>query len=85
MVGFHVSLLGTWICSLPSQPGFFAPLVEAVEVRYHLVERKSCVSLKYRKQLWKQSPQNHPEQGWVYRAYKFLMLLGSECDFSALK
>lgn len=77
----HLDLL----LSFPqSQPGF-APLVEAVEVHHCLVERKSFVSLKLRKQLWKQSPQNNPQQGWVYSAYEFLMLLGSECDFSALK
>ena len=83
-VGFHASLRGAWICSPPSQPGF-APLVEAAEVHRRLVRRKSFVSLKLRKQLWKQSPQNNPKQGWVDGAYKFLMLLSSECDFSALK
>lgn len=64
VVEFHVSLLGAWICSPPSQPGF-APLVEAAEEHHRLVEGKSFVSLKLRKQLWKQRPQNNPKQGQV--------------------
>lgn len=76
VVGFHESLLGTWILSSASSLGF-APLCE--------VGGKSFVSLKLRKPLWKQRPQNKQRQGWFYGALEFLTPLGSECDFSALK
>lgn len=81
MVGFHVSLLDT----LPPSQALPPSLVEAVEVHHRLVERKSFVSLKLRKERWKQSPQNNPKRGRVYSADEFLMLLGSERAFSALK
>lgn len=67
-----------------SPPAGLCPLLEAVEVHHDWVERKSFVFSKLRKQLQKQSPQNNPKQGWVYSAYEFLRLLGSECDFSTL-
>lgn len=81
IVVFRVSLLGTWIMSSPSQFSSAPPC----EVHHHLVGRRSFISLKLRKQPWKQRPQNNPKQGWFCGAFEFLTPLGSKCDFSALK
>lgn len=75
-------LLAGLLGLLPSLPARLRPPAKAAEVHHRSVEGKSFVSSKLRKQLWKQSPQNHPKQGQVYRAYEFLTRLGSEHDFS---